>query len=108
MLGNRRLRYRDIKRSKININLIPPPQAEINARMQMSSSSQHNTERVSQLERQVGDVSEKLRAEQDTAAKFKKLYQDVQQVRAADAVAARAFVISAIFYYTCTGCVAFS
>ena len=55
----------------------------MNARLQMSSSSQQHTERVTQLERQVGDVGDKLRAEQETSAKLKKLYQDMQQVREA-------------------------
>ena len=56
-------------------------QAEVSARMQMSSSSQHHNERVAQLERKIADLNDKVLSEQETCSKYRKSYQDMQQVR---------------------------
>ncbi len=54
--------------------------AEMDRLRQMSSSSHQTSERITQLDKHVADLTEKRKAEQDTTAKYKKSYTDLQQV----------------------------
>ena len=53
---------------------------EIQLRSQMSTSSHQSNEKISQLEKLRNELSEKLKTESDTTAKYKKSYTDLQQV----------------------------
>lgn len=55
-------------------------QLEINARLQISSQGQHADQKLSQLERNIEDLNDKLRSETDMCAKYKKSYSELQQV----------------------------
>ena len=54
--------------------------AERSARAQMSSSSQYSNEKITHLEKQIGELNEKLSSEMDKNTKVKNSYAELQQV----------------------------
>ena len=56
-------------------------QSERSVRLQMSSQGQHADQKLTQLERQISDLSENLKSETDMCNKYKKSYTELQQVR---------------------------
>ncbi|RUS78321.1 hypothetical protein EGW08_013925, partial [Elysia chlorotica] len=54
-------------------------ESEINAKLQISTSSAHSSEKMSSLEKMVNDLNKKLKAESETSSKQKKAYQELQQ-----------------------------
>ncbi|GFR98507.1 rho-associated protein kinase [Elysia marginata] len=54
-------------------------ESEINAKLQISTSSAHSSEKMFSLEKMVNDLNKKLKVESETNNKQKKAYQDLQQ-----------------------------